>query len=106
MHLRAWLECRGDEPGPLFTSMDRARKGDGRLTDRGVRLIMAKLGFHPHGLRHAGITTALDATGGDVRRVQRFSRHANVATVLIYDDAREDLGGQVAGMVAGRIGRR
>ena len=54
----------------------------------------------PHGLRHAAITGALEATGGDVRAVQRFSRHASVETLLVYDDARQDLGGKVAATVA------
>ena len=54
----------------------------------------------PHGLRHAAITEALDKTGGDVRAVQRFSRHADVRTLQAYDDARTDLVGKVARLVA------
>ena len=54
----------------------------------------------PHGLRHAAITAALDATNGDVRRVQRFSRHADARTLLIYDDARSDMGGEIAALIA------
>ena len=42
--------------------------------------------MRPHGLRHTAVTTALDATNGDVRSVRRFSRHADIGTVLIYDD--------------------
>ena len=53
-----------------------------------------------HGLRHAAITTGLDLSGGDVRAVQRFSRHRNLATLMIYDDNRQDLGGKVARLVA------
>lgn len=49
----------------------------------------------PHGLRHAAITAALDATNGDVRKVQKFSRHANPSTLLSYDDARKDFGGEL-----------
>jgi integrase/recombinase XerC len=56
--------------------------------------------LRPHGLRHAGITTALDRTGGDVRAVARFSGHKKLDTLLIYDDNRRDLGGQVAGLVS------
>jgi hypothetical protein len=52
-------------------------------------------------LRHAGITEALDKTGGDVRRVWEVSRHSYVATVLIYDDNRKDATGDVARLVAG-----
>ena len=50
----------------------------------------------PHGLRHAAITEALELTGGDVRRVQRFSRHRSLQTLLRYDDNRQDLAGGVA----------
>jgi integrase/recombinase XerC len=105
--LADWLAIRGEEPGPLFTNVDRARKGDGRLTGAGIWAIVTALGeatgqtVRPHGLRHAAITKALDATSGDVRAVQRFSRHAKVDTVLVYDDARRDLGGEVAKLVAG-----
>ena len=106
--LADWLAIRGTEPGPLFTNVDRARKGTGRLTGAGIWAIVGALGdatgqrVRPHGLRHAAITKALDATGGDVRAVQRFSRHARVDTVLLYDDSRRDLGGDVAKLVAGR----
>jgi len=55
----------------------------------------------PHGLRHAAITHALDVTGGDVRRVQKFSRHRDLRTLTVYDDNRQDIAGQVAAMVAG-----
>ncbi len=104
--LADWLAIRGAQPGPLFTNVDRARKGTGRLTGAGIWAIVTALGdatgqhVRPHGLRHAAITKALDATGGDVRAVQRFSRHAKVDTVLVYDDARRDLGGDVAKLVA------
>jgi integrase/recombinase XerC len=50
----------------------------------------------PHGLRHQGITRALDLFSGDVRKVQKFSRHATLETLLIYDDARRDDAGQIA----------
>lgn len=58
----------------------------------------------PHGLRHAAITTGLEATGGDVRRVARFARHADVRTTMRYDDERADLAGSVARLVAAGAG--
>ena len=54
----------------------------------------------PHGIRHTAITEALNLTQGDVRAVQRFSRHRDVRVLTIYDDNRTDLGGKVARMVA------
>jgi integrase/recombinase XerC len=53
-------------------------------------------GCRPHGLRHEAITSALDATNGNVRAVQRFSGHSDLNTLTRYDDNRQDLGGQVA----------
>jgi len=103
--LRDWLELRGPEPGPLFVNLDRAGKGR-RLTGRSLHRIVKALGrqagleVRPHGLRHAAITEALDLTRGDVRKVQRFSRHRDLRTLNLYDDAREDLAGEVARLVA------
>lgn len=103
--IKEWLRVRGPAPGPLFTNFDRARKGR-RLTGRSLHRIVCDLGRRtgirvtPHGLRHAAITEALDLTGGDVRAVQRFSRHRDLRVLNIYDDSREDLGGKVAQLVA------
>jgi integrase/recombinase XerC len=46
---------------------------------------------------------ALDA-GLDVRPVRRFSRHAKLDTLLVYDDNRRDLAGDVARKVAVQAG--
>ncbi len=108
LSVKAWLVVRGDFPGPLFTSLDRAGKGDGGLTADGLYRLVRGLGrrvglvVRPHGLRHASITSALDL-GADLRSVQRFSRHADVRTLARYDDNRTDLGGKVAEMVAGSV---
>ena len=107
--LGAWLQARGDLPGPLFTSLDRARKGSGRLSEEGLRRLVARYGeisgvgrVRPHGIRHAAITRALDVIG-DVRKVARFSRHADVRTVMAYDDNRQDMAGEVAAAVAAGV---
>jgi len=104
--LTAWLDARGPQPGPLFTNFDRAGKG-GRLTGTSVYRLAVTLGkkaglghVRPHGLRHTAITSALDLTCGDVRAVQRFSRHKSLAVLMAYDDNRKDLGGVVARQVA------
>jgi integrase/recombinase XerC len=105
--LAAWIEARGNAPGALFHPLDRAhRAGRTRLTGAGVYEVVRELGLaaglrvRPHGLRHAGITEALERTRGDLRAVQRFSRHRDLRLLLVYDDNREDLGGQVARLVA------
>lgn len=104
--LAAWLAIRGASPGPLFPSLDRARPGH-RLTGHSVYRIVQALGrrvgltVRPHGLRHAAITTALDANGGNLRATQRFSRHRDVRTLQRYDDNRADLAGETARLVAG-----
>jgi len=105
--LAAWIAVRGIAPGPLFLNADRAGKG-GRLTGRSVARIVGGLGLavglavRPHGLRHAAITAGLDATG-DVRKVQKFSRHADLRTLQRYDDNRADFAGEVARLVAARV---
>lgn len=107
--LQAWMAVRGPLPGPLFTNYDRAGKGREtarRLTGTSLYRIVRALGeacaltVRPHGLRHAAITEALDRTSGDVRAVQRFSRHRDLRVLTVYDDNRVDLAGQVAALVA------
>lgn len=106
--LSAWLAVRGSSSGPLFTALSYNARGQ-RLTGRGVACIMRRLGepqgvhLRPHGIRHTAITDALDATNGDVRAVQRFSRHKSLAILSRYDDNRQDLGGEVARMIADRM---
>jgi integrase/recombinase XerC len=103
--LAGWLKDRGDAPGPLFVALDRAHRGH-RLTGQAVYAVVRGLGAaagvraRPHGLRHAAITRALDLTHGDVRAVQRFSRHKDVRIIQRSDDARADLAGGVAKRVA------
>lgn len=96
--LARWVEVRGSRPGALFglrrESVSRIIRRLGRRA--GLSRVWA------HGLRHAGITTALDVSRGDVRAVQRFSRHADLRTLQVYDDNRADLAGAVARQVSER----
>lgn len=101
--LQGWLGVRGDTPGPLFTNFDRAKKGS-RLSGTSLYRLTKGLGLgRPHGIRHAAITEALDLMGGDIRKVQRFSRHRQLAVLAVYDDNRQDLGGEVARLVAANL---
>lgn len=110
--LAAWLEVRGDSPGPLFRRLDpgkgRGGAGKARLSDDGVYKLVQALGrragltrpLRPHGLRHHAITSALDRSGGDLRAGARFSRHRDLRTLTRYDDNRKDLGGAMAALVS------
>jgi len=105
--LDAYLAMRSHpKTGPLFASCDPSGKGTdgGRLSKGGLWQVLRRLArlsgvplerVSPHRIRHSSITDALDA-GEDVRRVQRLSRHSKVDTVLVYDDARRDIAGEVA----------
>jgi len=96
--IASWLEVsRGVRPddAPLFTSLDFHNSGH-RLTGDGLRKIVVKLCekagikkvMSPHRIRHSAITAALDATDGNVRKVQKLSRHRQLDTLMIYDDNR------------------
>ena len=110
--LEAYLAARkASNDEPLVQNFDRARKGSrdrGRLSSgglyRNVRQLAKKAKIpgivSPHRIRHTAITAALDVTGGDVREARHFSRHSRVDTLLVYDDARQDLGGKIAEMLA------
>jgi integrase/recombinase XerC len=107
--LRDWISVRGIQPGPLFPSVDKGGRLGGRLTGRSVHRLVKRLGLEigvsarPHGLRHSSITTAIQAAHEKripLQDVQRFSRHANIQTLLIYDDARRDTQGALASLVA------
>lgn len=90
--LEAWLELRGDEPGPLLC---RVNKG-GRLelapiSEQAVYAILRRLAksadvasFSPHDLRRTFVSDLLDA-GADIAAVQRLAGHANVQTTARYD---------------------
>lgn len=107
--LEAWVAIRGQDAGPLFRNFDRAKKGE-RLTGRSVARLVLEAGetaglgvVRPHGLRHSAITHALDQTKGDVRAVQKYSRHRDLRVLTIYDDNRTDLAGEVGALVAGAV---
>ena len=107
--LETWLAARGeiatDSPA-LFPGL--ARTGaTARISGRSVAKILAALcraagvaRVRPHQLRHTSITRALDESGGDLRSAQRHSRHRNLQTLSIYDDARKDSAREIAARVA------
>lgn len=77
---------------PIFTSLSNNSKGK-RLTvqsvSRTIKNRLKQAGFDSdrltaHSLRHTAVTLSLLANK-DIREVQKFARHRNIATTLIYD---------------------
>ena len=111
--IETYLEaaCLSEErSAPLFVNVSPAARGRGLTTD-GLYKIIKDLAecagltgrLSPHRLRHTAITLALDASGGDVRRVQQLSRHARLETLQRYDDNRNDLQGEVTRLLSGLL---
>ena len=69
---------------------DTDASGDGicKMVVRYSEKAGIKKQMSPHRIRHSAITAELDATDGDVRKVQKLSRHRNLNTLMIYDDNR------------------
>jgi len=108
--IHEYLQATGrpsDTDGPLFLNCDRRGGGD-RLTSEGLYKIVADYGkragiarrLSPHRIRHSAITAALDATAGNVRSVQRFSRHARIETLMMYDDNRRNFQAEVTELLS------
>ena len=104
-----------DDASPLFRNLDRRHtlatpeREARRLTADGLHDLIGRYGkalglkLSPHKIRHSAITAALDASGGDVRKVQKLSRHADLRTLTIYDDNRADAQGEMTGLLSGLL---
>ena len=57
----------------------------------------------PHRIKHSGITEALEVTSGNVRAVQKLSRHAKLETLMVYDDARTNAQQKVTELLASML---
>ena len=103
-----WLIARGeDNPTlPLFCAVHKGYWGH-RLNTHSIYKLVQKYAIaagidkvmSPHRIRHSSITEALNLTSGDVRKVQKLSRHSNLNTLMIYDDNRQNLQGEVTEML-------
>ena len=110
--IESWLEARG-ETNPdkaLFCSVNPGYR-DGRLCTQAIYTVVkercqsagiTKI-MSPHRIRHSSITAALEATGGDVRRVQKLSRHSSLNTLLMYDDNRRNHQKEVSDLLDGLV---
>ena len=82
--------------GPILLNT-RGTRMDRHAATRRLRHLAEAAGIqiaraHPHMLRHAYVTTMLDA-GADLRDVQIAARHADPRTTMRYDRARNNLDG-------------
>ena len=106
--IQDWLQARGRvrKTAPLFCTLDYCTKGH-RLSGEAIYTIVRELAekaqikkrLSPHRIRHSSITAALDATGGDVRRVQKLSRHQDVNILMAYDDNRQNAQGEITNLL-------
>ena len=109
--IQEYLAASGHTDGGLFRNCAFRASAKGQtLTDDGLYAVIREYGkqiglkLSPHKLRHFGITAALDKTGGDLRRVRKFSRHKRVDTVIIYDDNRSDHQGEITALLGDLLG--
>jgi site-specific recombinase XerD len=104
--VNAWLELRGDVPGPLFVGVNKGgRLERRRLTDQAVRVVLQKRARQagvaacaPHDLRRTFVSHLLDA-GADLAAVQGLAGHSSPVTTMRYDRRGERAKQRAAGLL-------
>lgn len=110
--IRRYLKARGKVSGtdPMFTSCSNNSYGQ-RLSTRSVSGIVKEAfraaGYDSsrltaHSTRHTAVTLALLA-GEDIQKVQKFARHSNIDTTLIYSHVLEKAKDTCAESIASSI---
>jgi len=109
--IATWLSTRSaaalKADSPLFTALDFQHIGH-QLTGDMISKLVAKYchkagiskQMSAHRIRHSSITAALDASEGNVRKVQKLSRHAKIETLMLYDDNRSRQQGEISDLLA------
>lgn len=103
-----WLNDRGSENGALFCSFSQKKmKPEMHMNSGSINRIFKGIGAvagvkrsNAHGMRHLGITEAIEATNGNVADCQEYSRHKDVRTLMRYFDNKANKQGEIASLVA------
>ncbi len=105
-----WLIPRLDYYYPtddsLFISLSNVSRGKRlcaetlyNLVDEASKSVSIPKKMSPHRVRHSAITTVLERNGGDVRKARDFSRHADIKTLMVYDDNLNQSQGEMSDLL-------
>lgn len=126
LRIRAWIEVRGDEPGPLLLPVTKAgkilwrdlpREEQRTAGQRWKRISLRALSkiidkrrhqaglapFKVHDLRRSFITHVLEETG-DLAKAQRLARHSDPKTTAGYDRRHEETDRVAVDLLDRRLG--
>ena len=112
--VRAWVNVRGTEDGPLFYNFEVSGTAPRRLTGCGIYYIVRTVGeragfpikehrLSPHKFRHASVSHVLAMSNGNLRAAQQHARHKDPKMTVIYDDNRLDVQGAMARLIADSV---